>query len=203
MTDINTTTNINDLPTDPANGGSIGGNINLVANEIISSNNIQNTNNSNQNPNSSIALDQSTISQIVNSLQQASISGVTSLPSRDIPINTQGLTNDETIQQNYLPPPEQKDYINDTEYDMTNYYQQEKMDNSLDALYDEMQIPILLAVLYFIFQLPVFKHLLYQYLPFLFQLDGNNNIYGLLFTCILFGFIFYMLQKTVKQFSKF
>jgi hypothetical protein len=202
MTDINTTTNINDLPTDPANGGSIGGNINLVTNEL-SATNLSASGSGSGAGSSSIALDQSTISQIVNSLQQASISGVTNLPSRDIPINTQLLTNDETILPNYVPPPYQKDYINENEEDMGNYYRKEKTENSLDAFYDEVQIPILLAVLYFLFQLPFFKRLIGKYLPFLYQVDGNYNIYGLVFTCIMFGGIYYLLQKTMKQFSKF
>ena len=77
------------------------------------------------------------------------------------------------------------------------------MQNSLDSLYDEIQGPLLLAVLYFIFQLPIFKRVIYKYLPFLCNMDGNYNINGLFFVCALFGFIYYFLTKTVKHFSKF
>ena len=100
----NNTTSINDLPTDPVAGGSIGGgsingsNISMSVNEI------------NKGP---VSLDQTTISQIVNGLQQASIAGATMLPSRDIPQTTQNLTHDPHIQANYIPPPSNKDYIND------------------------------------------------------------------------------------------
>lgn len=199
MAEINTTS-INDLPTDPTGGGSIGGNVNLVINETntMVPPSIQAPSN-----NSQLSLDQITISQIVNGLQQASLAGATSLPSRDIPLHTEQLTNDAQIQPNYVPPPQTRDYINDSEDDISNYYNKEKNQNSLDAIYDELQAPLLLAVLYFLFQLPFFKKNIFKYLPFFCHSDGNYNFNGLVFTCGLFGFIYYSLTKTVKQFSKF
>ena len=198
MAEINTT-NINDLPTDPANGGSIGGNVNLIVNETIDANNII----QNQPTASGITLDQTTISQIVNGLQQASLTGATSLPSRDIPLSESHLTKDPMVQVNYVPPPTNRDYIVENNDEIENYYKQEKINNSLDSVYDELQAPLLLAILYFLFQLPFFKKNIYKYLPFLCHTDGNYNINGLLFTCALFGLIYYSLSKTVKNFSKF
>jgi hypothetical protein len=194
MSEINTTS-INDLPTDPSGGGSIGGNINLAINE-------NNVSMSQQNP-GSLSLDQSTISQIVNGLQQASLTGATSLPSRDIPLHTEQLTNDMQVQPNYIPQPVSRDYINDERDNLNTYYASEKNQNSLDSLYDELQAPLLLAILYFLFQLPFFKKNLFKYLPFFCHSDGNYNFNGLVFTCALFGFIYYVLSKTVKKFSKF
>jgi hypothetical protein len=199
MSEINTTS-INDLPTDPSGGGSVGGNVSLVINETSGTNNMVQS--SQPGPSNSLSLDQITISQIVNGLQQASLAGATSLPSRDIPLHTEQLTKDAQIQPNYIPPPS-KDYINETDDDINNYYKTEKMDNSLDSLYDELQAPLLLAVLYFLFQLPIFKKSVFKYLPFLCHTDGNYNFNGLLFSCALFGFIYYSLSKTVKHFSKF
>ena len=199
MSEINTTS-ITDLPTDPAAGGSIGGNVNLVINETVGSSNQMN----NPGPlNSQLSLDQTTISQIVNGLQQASLAGATSLPSRDIPLHTEQLTNDVQIQPNYVPQPQTRDYINDSDDDINNYYKNERQQNSLDSIYDELQAPLLLAVLYFLFQLPFFKKNIFKYLPFFCHTDGNYNFNGLIFTCALFGFIYYSLSKTVKHFSKF
>ena len=213
MAELNTTS-INDLPTDPAGGGSIGGNISLVANEsnykipqtpqynsqIPSQSQSQSQGLS---QNSGMSLDQSTISQIVNGLQQASIAGATSLPSRDIPQNTQSIVNDPAIQANYVPPPQpnQTDYIKDD--DNTYTYKEENINNSLDKAYDEIQAPLLLAVLYFFFQLPVMRKLLFQYMPFLCNVDGNYNFNGLVFTSALFGFIYYFLTKSMSHFNKF
>jgi len=202
MSEINTTS-INDLPTNPSAGGSVGGNISLVINEP-SQNTIVSPPFQMKQQNSQLTLDQSTISQIVNGLQQASLSGATQLPSRDIPIQTEQLTNDSQIQPNYIPQPIQTDYINDMNSDNINdYYIAEKNQNYLDSLYDELQAPLLLAVLYFLFQLPFFKKSVFKYLPFFCNTDGNYNFNGLIFTCALFGFIYYSLSKTVKKFSKF
>ena len=196
MSEINTTS-INDLPTDPTAGGSVGGS---VANEV---NNGPIQQQQPQKNNSQLSLDQITISQIVNGLQQASLAGATTLPSRDIPQNTEQLTNDAQIQPNYVPPPQIRDYINESDNDIDNYYKNEQQQHSLDAIYDELQAPLLLAVLYFLFQLPFFKKNVFRYLPFLCHSDGNYNFNGLVFTCGLFGFIYYSLSKTVKRFSKF
>ena len=198
MSSLNTTS-IHDLPTDPAGGGSIGGNVSLVTNET----NYKIASSQGQQGGSSMSLDQSTISQIVNGLQQASIVGATSLPSRDIPQNTQQIMNDPGIQANYVPPPpeNQTDYIKDED---TNYtYKEETINSSMDAIYDEIQAPLLLSVLYFIFQLPIMKKLLFQYIPFLCNNDGNYNFNGLIFTSGLFGFIYYSLTKSMSHFNKF
>lgn len=170
MSEINAT-NINDLPTDPLTGGSIGGNISLVIDDSSQKNNTM--------PNNQLSLDQNTISQIVNGLQQASLAGATQLPSRDIPLQTEQLTNDVQIQPNYIPTA-QRDYINDmNSNNIDDYYRSEKTQNSLDSFYDELQTPLLLAVLYFLFQLPFFKRAVFKYLPFLCHGDGNYNLNGL------------------------
>jgi hypothetical protein len=192
MTDINTTS-IHDLPTDPM--GSNANNISMIASEKQS----QPSSNQQQN---SLSLDQSTISQIVNGLQQASVAGATTLPSRDIPQNTQAHTQDVYVQPNYVPPPTNTDYINDqrdaSEY-INSYTRDEQMKNSLDIIYDELQTPLLISILYFLFQLPILKQTLFKYIPLLCHNDGNYNLNGLLFTSIAFGFLFFSLSKTMKQ----
>lgn len=206
MSELNTTS-INDLPTDPAGGGSIGGNISLVANESnykipqTPQYNAQMQQQTQQT--GGMSLDQSTISQIVNGLQQASIAGATSLPSRDIPQNTQSIVSDPTIQANYVPPPQpnQTDYIKDDTNIYT--YKEENINNSLDAVYDEIQAPLLLSVLYFFFQLPIMRKIIFQYVPFLCNADGNYNFNGLIFTSALYGFIYYFLTKSISHFNKF
>jgi hypothetical protein len=143
----------------------------------------------------------------VNGLQQASISGATQLPSRDIPMNTTGLSNDAQVQPNYVPLAErQMDYIKDYEQtnDMIdNYNRNVNRNNSLDDMYNEIQTPLLLAVLYFLFQLPFFKRFLFGYFPVLFSNDGNYNINGFLFTSTLFGLLFYLLNKITNHFGTF
>ena len=191
-------TSILDLPTDPVSGGNIAGgsNINMKMQEQPSQSN------------PGMSLDQSTISQIVSGLQQATLSGSTQLPSRDIPMTTSGHSTDPLIIPNYVPPsPEyQRDYIKnyENEADMVNNYNKNKqISNSLDDMYNEIQVPLLIIILYFLFQLPFFKKMLYTYIPFLFLNDGNYNINGYLFTSVVFGMLFHFILKTSFYFGKF
>jgi hypothetical protein len=163
----------------------------------------------NQQPASSgMSLDQSTINQLVSGLQHASSTGLTQLQSRDIPRNTDGLVQDPSIQPNYIPPApsESQDYIRDYQENediIAEYNKQHEKMSSMDQMYDEIQTPLLLCILYFLFQLPIFKRLLFKYAPFLFFKDGNINIYGYLFTSILFGVMYYILSKTTTLFGTF
>lgn len=195
-------TSILDLPTDPIGGGNISNNISLTASET------QSMSNNNNNSQQGFSLDQTTISQIVNGLQQATISGATQLPSRDIPMTTTGHSNDPQVQPNYVPPPPPQsiDYIKNYEQtsDMINEYNRNSQrQNTLDDTYNEIQTPLLLAVLYFLFQLPFFRKFLYSYFPVLFSNDGNLNINGFLFTSVLFGLLFYTLNKLTTHFGAF
>ena len=193
-------TSILDLPTDPVSGGSVGGNITMKAHETMQP--------SSEQTSTGMSLDQTTISQIVNGLQQATLAGATQLPSRDIPMNTSGLSADPQVMPNYVPPPplHQEDYIRNYEHtaDMVNNYNKGKQINSsLDEMYNEIQTPLLLAILYFLFQLPFFKKFLYTYIPFLFSNDGNYNLNGFLFISVAFGMLFHFLMKTTSYFSAF
>jgi hypothetical protein len=195
-------TSILDLPTDPVGGGSVSNNISMNASENMQQQQQQ------QQQQGGLSLDQTTISQIVSGLQQASISGATQLTSRDIPMTSTSHNIDPNIQPNYVPPPQPQNmnYINDYENtsDMVNEYNKNtSRQNSLDDMYNEIQTPLLLAVLYFLFQLPFFRKFLFGYFPVLFSNDGNLNINGFLFTSVLFGLLFYTLNKVTNHFGAF
>lgn len=198
---MNDTTSILDLPTDPLGGGNVTNNVTITAEEKLSTQ-------PQQSEALGMSLDQSTINQIVNGLQQATISGTTQLPSRDIPMTTNSITTDPQVMPNYVPqpPPQHEDYIKNYEQtsDMVNNYNRGKqMNASLDDMYNEIQTPVLLAVLYFLFQLPFSKRFFNTYIPFLFSNDGNYNINGYVFISILFGLLFHFLMKTTSYFGTF
>jgi hypothetical protein len=192
-------TSILDLPTDPVGGGNVSNNITMTASENV-------VTQSGPTP-AGLSLDQSTISQIVNGLQQASLTGATQLPSRDIPMTTTGHSNDPQVQPNYVPQPQTPiDYIRNYEQtsDMIDEYNKNmRQQNSLDDMYNEIQTPLLLAVLYFLFQLPFFRKFLFSYFPILFSNDGNFNINGFIFSSVLFGLLFYTLNKVTNHFGAF
>ena len=211
---MSSTTNINDLPTDPAGGGNSTGNVSYNPNPNMMSNTNpgaqQQPQQQQQQPSSSgsgssLTLDQTTINQIISGLQIASSAGATQLPSKDIPRSTEGLTHDVQIQPNYMAPATNRDYIveNETNDDIAREYSKsEARASKMDDIYDELQIPLLLGVLYFVFQLPVVKKYLFNYLPFLFHTDGNLNINGYLITSALFGLIYYVLSKVMAQLNR-
>ena len=106
------------------------------------------------------------------------------------------------MQQNYIPPSSNNDYIqenDDNEEIIQKYNDNLKYGDSLDQLYEEIQIPLLISIIYFLFQLPIFKKYLYKYFPVLFFKDGNINIYGYVFTSILFGILYYILSIVLKK----
>ena len=148
-------------------------------------------------------LSQESISQIVAGLQQAN--GATSLPNRDIPLNSTHITQDEQIKPNYIPSSDNMDYIENSA-DMDSLIQQNKSKKTeqdrLDILYNEVQTPLLVMVLFFFFQLPYFNKMMVKSLPSLFSRDGNPSFSGYLLKTAVFGVSFYIITQATKQLSE-
>jgi hypothetical protein len=145
---------------------------------------------------------QNNYNEMINQLQKATIAGATGLPSRDIPINPTAVNNDTQIKPNFIPEPQNTDYITNSQTPEELISQNNKKQNSLDSLdvfYNEFQLPLLVSVLYFLFQLPIFRKTLKKTLPSLFGNDANPNFYGYLFNSALFASLFYILVKLVNQ----
>jgi hypothetical protein len=157
--------------------------------------------NPNQQPN------QKLMNELVSGVQRASMTGMTALPSRDIPRDTSGMMQDAQVQPTYVPQPQRHvDYIQDHETSSTLervMHQNMRGANRADTLetfYEEIQSPLMLAILYFAFQLPAVKRYMFRYLPSaLFSADGNANLTGLIATSAMFGFAFYTVQKSMNQ----
>ena len=154
-------------------------------------------------PNNGDAIaEQKMMNEVVTGIQQANASGALSLPSRDIPSNTVHFA-DEEVKPNYVPqPPQQHDYIQntDTEHEiMARRINNKNSRDSLEILYDEFQIPIIIGLLYFIFQLPIVKTKLLILLPSLFSKDGNPNLTGYIFNSIFFGVLYYVISKSLTH----
>jgi len=164
-----------------------------------------------QNNNSQITMENSVQSQqpnyneLVSQIQKASLNGSTNLPSRDIPIDPTRVANDNQTQPNYIPPPAQEmqeDYIRNNEtpqYLIEENNRKTENDNTFDMLFNELQLPIIIALLYFIFQLPAVKKYSKNIMPFLFKDDGNPNLYGYVANSIMFASMVYVLLKAVSK----
>jgi hypothetical protein len=145
---------------------------------------------------------QKNLNQFVTGIQQASAAGMTTLPSRDIPQNQQHLSQDIHVQPNYIPQPPQNqlDYIRaeqtNDEIIRAQAQKQEKK-KSFDIWYDELQTPVLIGILFFLFQLPVIQKQMCRLLPSLFNKDGNPSLSGYIFTSASFAGVYYFLVKSM------
>lgn len=155
-----------------------------------------------------VSLDPNTINQIVNELHQATLSGSTKLASRDIPIETLSVQQDVEATPNFVPEvsKEKTNYI-PNEDDLETIVKKQNIktnhQNNIENMYNELQTPILLGVLYFLFQLPIFKKLLYQTFPSFFMNDGNLSINGYIFYSSLFSIVYYFLNRLISIFDTF
>lgn len=148
-------------------------------------------------------LSKDSINKIIEGLQHASSSGSTSLQSRDIPMSMEQITHDFTTRPNFVPAPEKMNYIQDEETMETLIKQKrEEKKNQMEYFYDEIQTPLLVMVMFFVFQLPIFKKSMVNNFQAFFQRNGNYNLKGMIFTTVLFGGFYYSIIKTIKYLSE-
>ena len=138
--------------------------------------------------------------KFMNDIKKASTSGLTTLPSRDIPLNT-GQNMDKQIPVNYIPEKRNIDYISENQSNQEIIKRQladQKNIQIVDDIYTEFSLPIIAGLLFFISQLPVVKVALLKYVPFCYSKAGEINLTGYLFTSILFIAILYGCTKAIK-----
>lgn len=139
--------------------------------------------------------------ELISQIQKAAAYGTTALPSRDIPMDPVKVANDVQSQPNYIPPPQfQEDYIKNSitpQNLLATNSKQTKYDANFDKLYGELQLPLIIALLFFLFQLPIVKQYNKKMLPFLFKTDGNPTLYGYIANSVLFASMIYVLLKLV------
>ena len=118
--------------------------------------------------------------------------------NRGFPQDTEMFQNDEQVRPNHIPSAKlTTDYLREYEdrmVKMTDEHQKEKHRKDLiGSLYDELQTPILIGVLFFLFQIPFINVLMFKYMSFMkiYNDDGNLNLYGLMFKSILFGLTYF------------
>ena len=152
-----------------------------------------------QQPN--IQLSNSDISKIVEGIQMASANNMTALPSRDIPQNQSNITNDPQVQPNHVPKQE-GGFVEEFDNTHARLYQeqmqQKKNAEQLDSFYDKLQIPIMISLIFFIFQLPFLNKLLFRYVPSLFLKEKQLSIGGYVCKTLLFGGAFMFIQHVIN-----
>lgn len=202
----NGSTSLSQLPNPNQNSGL--NNISLNTQEI-STNNMQQVqqnkqlNNIENTSSNQIINDQNNYNELIGQLQTASSKGSTQLPSKHIQSSNTNI--DENINNNYIPKSiDQEDYIQNqnTKNDLIDKNTNKNLEIfKIENLYNEIQIPTIIAILYCIFQLPYFKKSLFKILPILFDKDSNLNLNGIIFNSIVFALTCYILNKSISILS--
>lgn len=132
------------------------------------------------------------------------------LPSRDIPMDTTQYAQDNQVQPDYIPIQEHiTDYVRDHEKvsaeNVLIHEQKKTRAERIEYILNEFQTPILVAILYFIFQTPYLNKVVFKRFSFLnlTNSDGNFNIYGLILKSLLFGFSYYSFYTITIMLSEF
>ena len=127
------------------------------------------------------------------------------LPSRDIPMNQSQYASDEEIKPNYIPAPKTvtsyiDEYDRDNEVKYREHDKEKKRVKMTENLWNEFQTPFFVAVLFFIFHMPIVNSFMFKYMSFLhiYSADGNINLNGLFLKSLFFGNIFYGFTQAMK-----
>lgn len=199
------TTNIDDLPSTNSN------NVNSVPlQNVFSENNTENIKMPNYgeqlNSEKEVAPALQNIdytSKLNSSLKEIGNGNPLQLPSRDIPQNSTSITNDVNIKPNYIPP-NNNDYIANhvtpNEIIQQNRVK-EHINDKTEEFYEIIQMPVLVGLLFFIFQLPFIRKNLFIHLPSLFNKDGNPNLSGYLFNSVIFALLYFSFTYILKYIS--
>ena len=116
-------------------------------------------------------------------------------------MNPSSYHHDEEIQPNFVPKAKlTSDYIREyeeaSEARLKEHEQKKHREQKADSWFAALQTPILIAILYFLFQLPIVTTVMYKYFAFLkiHNADGNLNLGGLIMKSVVFGLVFYAVQ---------
>jgi hypothetical protein len=127
------------------------------------------------------------------------------MPSRDIPMDESMYQSDEEIQPNYIPRAKlTSDYVKDyeevTESNIRKHERSIENASVVDRVLTQLQMPIMVALLFFIFQLPAMNTMFYRNFSFLsvHNSDGNINYNGIALKSAIFGTAFYSLYNSIE-----
>ena len=121
------------------------------------------------------------------------------LPSRDIPTHTQPHVVDESSKTNYVPKPEkQVRFVEEDETDSDLNEDLERNEKFESSMFRYRE-PIILALLFFIFQMSIVNAKLYQYVPKLFVQEGELSGFGIIVKAGLFVAVYLGVQYIIKH----
>jgi hypothetical protein len=141
------------------------------------------------------------VNALVTGIQAASAAGALRLPERDVPQAQDHLSRDGTTRANYVPDA-RGDYIAEAPPALKGEQRVERPGSAeVSDIVDALQTPLLLAILYFGFHMPVLRKAAYERLPFLFGKDGNPTTLGAAVTSVAFAASYIGLRKGLEFLS--
>tara|TARA_B100000767_G_scaffold169415_1_gene158598 strand:+ start:2069 stop:2698 length:630 start_codon:yes stop_codon:yes gene_type:complete len=149
--------------------------------------------------------DETMSKNFVTGVQKAAESGTLELQTRDVPQDQRHLTQDPQTQPCFVPETHKiPDYIGNVQHKdqiIQQHDEKKKTDENYDIIFNNLQTPLLLAVIYFIFQLPIIKQTSYRLMPYLYKKDGTSNLNGYIVHSVFFAGVYQVLVMTLNYFS--
>lgn len=131
------------------------------------------------------------------------------LPSKDIPQDTAAIITDTEVKANYIPPtPRTKtnyiDHITDDDTTFVEYQETKRKDSFMKLVINQIQIPVITMILFFIFELSVFRKSMFFACSNLgmYTEEGNLNNFGSFTKSILFGLTVFFIQMFIEGLAK-
>tara|TARA_B100000073_G_C23642585_1_gene537268 strand:+ start:212 stop:904 length:693 start_codon:yes stop_codon:yes gene_type:complete len=225
------TTNISELPVQPGTTGGEAQNIVMTTNEKQSttySPNVPGLNNSSapastgppapQNGQGAVQgqpqmqqsqpppqMTKEMMSQFNGELKNANENNLTQLPTRDVPMNPLLHVQDDQSKPNHVPQENNApDYIkqfNNIENTIKQNNENVEQNNFMDNIYDEIQTPLLIFILFFIFQLPSVSKEFNRQFPILLSNDSSLTLKGFIVKSFIVALLYFLINKGITQIS--
>lgn len=130
------------------------------------------------------------------------------LPSRDIPQDPSSLVHDPEILANYIQPVTDsskymRQYDDATDKKLEAHKKEKDARSRVDKLVEDGQIPILIAMMFFIFHMPIVETFLMKSFSFLSiqDVDGNFSMNGLIMRSVAFGLVYNGVTYAINMMS--
>jgi hypothetical protein len=120
------------------------------------------------------------------------------LPSRDIPMHTERHMIDENSKTNYIPTPEKHVRFVEEE-DQEELQENEQRNENFESSVFRYREPLILMLLFFIFQMSIVNAKLYQFIPKLFVQEGELSGSGVILKAGLFVAVYLGIQYVIKN----
>ena len=143
-------------------------------------------------------------SELINPIKgnpNISPNSVLRLPSRDMPMNTAQHSQDPNNNSDYIPE-NKEDYIANN-VTLEEAIQKNLINNTNteknEKIYSEIQTPLIISIIFFIFQLPIFEKSFKKHFSYFVTNEGSMTLNGHLFKCVMVGCFYYLTNRLVNH----